>query len=88
VVRSALERGRPQRGEDLLGERKGQLSCGSVVVDRQGWREIAAAVGEALDRISAAHERSAERLAAGDEEEIEATVALMTFESSSAEAAA
>lgn len=82
VVESLLDRGRPQRGEGLLGERKGHLSCGSVVVDRQGWREIAAAVGEALDRISTAQERSFERLSAAGEEGIEATVALMTFESS------
>jgi DNA-binding transcriptional ArsR family regulator len=81
VVQSVLERGRKHCGEDLLGERREQLSCASLVVDKQGWQEIATAIGEALDRISTAHERSAERLSASAEKGIEATVAVMTFES-------
>lgn len=87
VVQSVLERGRRRHGEDLFGDRKDQLSCASIVVDREGWQEISAAIGEALDRISTAHERSAERLSAGAEEGIEATIAVATFESPSRRAA-
>lgn len=83
VVQSVLERGMRHRGENLLGERKEQLSCASIVVDRQGWQEISLAIGEALERISNAHERSAERLAASSDRGIEATIAVMTFESAS-----
>lgn len=81
IVQSVLERGRRHRGENLLGERKEQLSCASIVVDRQGWQEISEAIGEALDRISTAQERSAERLSTGSTNGIEATIAVMTFES-------
>ncbi|HEX2096458.1 MAG TPA: winged helix-turn-helix domain-containing protein [Solirubrobacterales bacterium] len=81
IVQSVIERGMRHRGENLLGERKEQLSCASIVVDREGWREISAAIGEALDRISTAQQRSAERLSAGREKGIEATIAVMTFES-------
>lgn len=87
IVQSVLERGRRRHGEDLFGERKDQLSCASIVVDRQGWQEISAVIGEALDRISSAHERSAERLSASAEEGIEATIAVATFESPSRRAA-
>ncbi|HEX9967308.1 MAG TPA: helix-turn-helix domain-containing protein [Solirubrobacterales bacterium] len=87
VVQSVLERGRRRHGEDLFGERKDQLSCASIVVDRKGWQEISAAIGEALDRISTAHERSTERLSAGAGEGIEATIAVATFESPSRRAA-
>ncbi|HYP54963.1 MAG TPA: winged helix-turn-helix domain-containing protein [Solirubrobacterales bacterium] len=87
IVQAVLDRGKRHLGENLLGERKEQLSCASIVVDRQGWQEISAAIGEALDRISAAHEHSAERLSAGSEQGIEATVAVMTFESPGGRAA-
>lgn len=87
VVQAALERGRRRHGEDLFGERRDQLSCASLVVDREGWQEISAAIGEALDRISAAHERSTERLSAGTDAGIEATIAVATFESPSRRAA-
>jgi DNA-binding transcriptional ArsR family regulator len=87
IVQSVLERGRRHGGENLLGERQEQLSCASIVVDKQGWREISTAIGEALDRISTAEERSAERLSAGAEEGIEATIAVLTFESPSRRAA-
>jgi DNA-binding transcriptional ArsR family regulator len=87
LVQPVLERGMRHIGESLLGERKEQLSCASIVVDRQGWQEISAAIGEALDRISHAQERSAERLSQGDGEEIEATVALLSFESPARRAA-
>jgi DNA-binding transcriptional ArsR family regulator len=88
IVRSVVERGRRHHGEDLLGERKDLLSCASIVVDRQGWKEISATIGEALERISTAHERSAARLAASPEEGIEATIAVATFESNARRRAA
>ncbi len=81
VVRAAIERGMPSTGEDLFGERQSQLGCASMVVDAQGWREIAVAIGEAMDRISAAHEGSTERLNKSDEEGINATIAVASFES-------
>lgn len=87
VVQSVLERGRRRPGENLFGERKDQLSCASLVVDKEGWQEISAAIGEALDRISTAHERSTERLSTGTGEGIEATIAVATFESPSRRAA-
>jgi DNA-binding transcriptional ArsR family regulator len=88
VVKSMLEQGRGRSGEDLFGERRDQLSCASIVVDRQGWQEISTAIGEALDRISTAHDRSAERLSTeGAGESIEATIAVATFESPSRRAA-
>jgi DNA-binding transcriptional ArsR family regulator len=87
VVQSVLERGRRHHGEDLLGERRHQLSCAALVVDRKGWEEISAAIGEALDRISSAQARSAERLSAGKEKGIEATIAVATFESPNRQAA-
>jgi DNA-binding transcriptional ArsR family regulator len=81
AVRAAIERGTPSTGEDLFGQRQNQLSCTSMVVDEQGWREIAAAIGEAMDRISTAHEGSAKRLTEGEENGINATVAVASFES-------
>lgn len=81
VVQSALDRGAPVRGEDLFGERKHQLGCTSIAVDKRGWQEIAAAVGEAMDKIWTAQERSRERLAEDGGESIEAAVAVAAFES-------
>lgn len=81
LVRSVIERGQANRGEDLFGARQNQLSCASIVVDKQGWREISAAIGHALDRIWTAHERSSRRLSESDEERIEATIAVASFES-------
>lgn len=82
LVRSVVERGSSHRGEDLFGARQNQLSCTSIVVDKQGWREISAAIGEALDRIATVHERSVQRLSNSDEEGINATIAVANFESS------
>jgi DNA-binding transcriptional ArsR family regulator len=82
VVRTVLEKGKSHRGEDLFGMRRDQLSCASMVVDRQGWRDISAAIGEALDRISTAHRESTRRLTESEEEGISATVAVASFESS------
>lgn len=81
VVRSIVERGMPTPGTDILGDRKDQLSCASLVVDAQGWREISAVVAKAVDRISIAHEKSTRRLHDSGEEGISATIALASFES-------
>jgi hypothetical protein len=81
VVRSIVERGMPNPGTDILGDGKDQISCASLVVDAQGWREISAVIAKALDRISIAHEKSTERLGDSGEEGISATVALASFES-------
>jgi len=87
VVRSVVERSKTNRGEDLFGTRQNLLSCASVVVDKRGWQEISVAIGEALDRISNAHERSMQRLNDNDEERIEATIAVASFETSARPAA-
>lgn len=81
VVQSIVERNMPNPGTDIFGDGKDQLSCASIVVDAQGWREISAAIAEALDRISTAHEESMQRLGDSDEEVISATIALASFES-------
>lgn len=86
-VQSILQHGAPHRGEDFLGARKDQMSCASIVVDKQGWREISAAIGEAMDRISTAHRESTARMADSEEEGIEATIAVATFESPGGRAA-
>ncbi len=87
VVQSIVERGMLHPGTDILGDGKDQLSCASIVVDAQGWREISAAIAEAVDRISAAHEESAQRLNESDEEGINATIALASFETQGRRAA-
>ncbi|HEU5143201.1 MAG TPA: winged helix-turn-helix domain-containing protein [Solirubrobacterales bacterium] len=81
LVQSVLERGAPVRGEDLFGERKHQLGCTSIVVDKQGWREVASAVADAMDKVWTAQEKSRARLAEDGGEDIEATVAVAAFES-------
>jgi DNA-binding transcriptional ArsR family regulator len=80
VVQSIVERDMPNPGTDICGDGKDQLSCASIVVDAQGWREISAAIAEAVDRISTAHEESARRLTDSDEEGISATIAVASFE--------
>lgn len=81
VVRSIVERGMPNPGTDIFGDGKDQISCASLVVDAQGWREISAVIAKAVDRISIAHEKSAQRLGDSGEEGISATIALASFES-------
>jgi len=61
VVQAIVERDMPNPGTDIFGDGKDQLSCASIVVDAQGWREISAAIAEALNRISTAHEKTATR---------------------------
>ncbi|HEX5763089.1 MAG TPA: winged helix-turn-helix domain-containing protein [Solirubrobacterales bacterium] len=87
VIQSVLERGTRHRGENLFGERQQQLSCASILVDRQGWQEISSAIGDALERIADAEQSAAQRLSDCTEPGIEATIAVMTFESASDRAA-
>lgn len=80
-VRSIVEREMRHPGTDIFGDGKDQLSCASIVVDAQGWREISATIARAVDRISIAHERSTQRLSDSGEEGISATIAVASFES-------
>jgi DNA-binding transcriptional ArsR family regulator len=57
------------------------LSWIPVVVDEEGWSEIAAIMAEALARILDAQTKSAERLVKAREQGITATVAVASFES-------
>jgi len=82
TLRTIVGRGTGRLEMGPLGEGRGDhLSCSSIVLDRQGWREVSEAIGDALDRVSIAHEESIRRLADTDEERISATVALASFES-------
>ena len=81
VVRSIVEQSMPIPGTGIFGEGEDQLSCASVVVDAQGWREISTAIAKVVDRISVAHEESAPRLSDSGEEGINATIAIVSFES-------
>ena len=57
------------------------LSRRPVVVDEEGFSEISAILTKALDDVSAAEERSAQRLQRADHDEIRATIVAMLFES-------
>ena len=57
------------------------LSRRPVVVDEEGFAEISAILSKALDDVSAAEERSAQRLQRADHDEIRATIVAMLFES-------
>ena len=82
ALRTIVGRGAGSLAIGALGEGKGDhLSCFSIVLDRQGWQEVSAAVSDALDRISIVHEESTRRLTDPDEERISATVAVASFES-------
>jgi hypothetical protein len=61
------------------------LSRTPVTVDEQGWGEIAAVLGTALDRVLDIQAESAGRLAATAEAGIPAMVAILGFEAASAE---
>jgi regulatory ArsR family protein len=80
VLRAILGRGVANLGTGSLGEPRGeQLSCISVVLDRQGWHEVTTAIGDALDRVAIAYEESTARLADTEEVGIDATVAVASF---------
>jgi DNA-binding transcriptional ArsR family regulator len=57
------------------------LSRRPVVVDEEGFSEISAILTKALDDVSAAEERSAQRRKRADHDEIRATLVAMLFES-------
>jgi DNA-binding transcriptional ArsR family regulator len=57
------------------------LSRRPVVVDEEGFSEISTIVSKALDEVSAAEERAAERLERANHDDIRATVVAMLFES-------
>lgn len=50
-----------------------------LLVDEQGWKELSAALNEALERVLAIESASAKRLAETDREAIPAMVAMMNF---------
>jgi hypothetical protein len=57
------------------------LSCTPVVLDEQGWRELATLLTDALDGVMDVQAGSAGRLVAKGEEGIRATVSILGFES-------
>ena len=57
------------------------LSRRPVVVDKDGFSEISAILTKALDDVSAAEERSAQRRKRADHDEIRAAIVAMLFES-------
>jgi DNA-binding transcriptional ArsR family regulator len=57
------------------------LSRRPVLVDEEGFSEISAILTKALDEVSAAEERSAQRRQRADHDEIRATIVAMLFES-------
>jgi DNA-binding transcriptional ArsR family regulator len=57
------------------------LSRRPVVVDEEGFSEISAILTKALDDVSAAEDRSAQRRQRADHDEIRATIVAMLFES-------
>lgn len=59
------------------------LSCSPMVVDEEGWKEVADLMDEALERLSVINGKSANRLAEDDTNAgtIRATAALLSFES-------
>lgn len=78
-VRSIVEREMRHPGTDIFGGGKDQLSCASIVVDAQGWREISTTIARTVDRISTLHEKSTQRLSDSGEEGISATIAVASF---------
>lgn len=60
-------------------QRRPQLSCLPVLLDERGWEQVGAIIDDALERISAANEESAERLAAEKGRGIAATMMLASF---------
>lgn len=80
MLRALVERG--AAGLEAPGERRAdRLGCMSVELDREGMRQVSAAIAGAIDKVSAAQEASARRLAGTGESAIEATIALASFAS-------
>jgi DNA-binding transcriptional ArsR family regulator len=61
------------------------LSCTPVIVDEQGWTDIAAVLATALEQVLEIQGQSAGRLAEAKQDGIPATVAILGFESSTPE---
>lgn len=57
------------------------LSRTPMVVDRQGWSEVAELLGETLDRVLAIQARASERLAGSEEEGMLSKVEILHFRS-------
>ncbi len=64
------------------------LSRTPMVVDEQGWDEVATLLGETLDRVLEIQAGASERVAAGDEPGMLAKVEILHFKSPNPEAAA
>ncbi|HEY5051910.1 MAG TPA: helix-turn-helix domain-containing protein [Solirubrobacterales bacterium] len=63
------------------------LSCTPVIVDEKGWSELSSVLATALEQILEIQAKSAGRLAEAQTNGIPATVAILGFESPSAEKA-
>jgi hypothetical protein len=83
VLRRIVERGFEALTARTLGGAENQASCESLLLDREGWRETQAILSDAANRIAAAKEAAAKRLAQSDEPGIATTVALVAFEAAS-----
>jgi DNA-binding transcriptional ArsR family regulator len=80
TLRAIVER--EVAGLEPPGERRAdRLGCMSMALDRRGMQQVTAAIAGALDQVTVAQEESAKRLAGGEEEAIEATIALASFKS-------
>jgi DNA-binding transcriptional ArsR family regulator len=78
VVEDALE----ALGADTFDSRADRhLSRTPLILDEQGWGDIATILAEALDRVLEVQAESASRLANGDEKGIPAKVEILHFES-------
>ncbi len=60
------------------------LTWTPLVVDEEGWNEVASMMAETLDRVFSVQVKSAERLAQAGAEGTNVTVALASFESPTA----
>jgi DNA-binding transcriptional ArsR family regulator len=82
VLRAIVDR--EFAGLDVPGEHQGdRLGYMSMALDRQGLRQVSAAIARALDQVSIAQEESARRLTGSDEKAIETTIAVASFKSPS-----
>lgn len=61
------------------------LSCTPVIVDEQGWGELSSVLAKALEQVLEIQAKSAGRLAESRKNGIPATIAMLGFESPSAE---
>ncbi len=78
-IEEAVRSGSLDEVEDL------HLSRTPMVVDEQGWGDVASLLGETLDRVLEIQAESAARIAGSDEEGIPSKVELLHFKSPTAE---